>query len=68
MIHRRQFLLGRKKYEREDFEYIKVDKNIILSYHNELEIEKVETNIGTGYILGLKFQVQINRKSPKEEI
>ncbi|RHG36100.1 hypothetical protein DW261_06130 [Fusobacterium varium] len=68
MIHRRQFLLGRKKYEREDFEYIKIDKNIILSYHNELEIEKVETNIGTGYILGLKFQVLINRKSPKEEI
>ncbi|WP_294667199.1 hypothetical protein [uncultured Fusobacterium sp.] len=68
MIHRRQFLLGREKYEREDFEYIKVDKNIILSYHNELEIEKVETNIGIGYILGLKFQVQINRKSPKEEI
>ena len=68
MIHWRQFLLGRKKYEREDFEYIKIDKNIILSYHNELEIEKVETNIGTGYILGLKFQVQINRKSPKEEI
>lgn len=68
MIHKRQFLLGRKKYERDDFKYIKIDKNIILSYQNELEIEKVETNIGSGYILGLKFQVQINRKSPKEEI
>lgn len=68
VIHRKQFLISSKKYIREDFNYIDLDNNLILSYQQELKIQVIETILGKAYILGLAYQVKKDKNTPIEEL
>lgn len=68
IIHRKQFLISSKKYIREDFNYINLENNIVLSYQQDLKIQSTETILGKVYILGLAYQVKKGKNTPIEEL
>lgn len=68
IIHRKQFLISNQKYVREDFKYIELENNLILSYQEALKLQSVETLLGKVYILGLAYQVKKDKNTPIEEL
>jgi len=50
-VDRRQFIIMRKKYERDDFKYINLSCGLILSYHQDLQV----TRNGDFILLGNAF-------------
>lgn len=69
-IHKRQFIIGEKKYKINDnWSYHQINKNLYLSYCKSLPVSSVkDLNAKTWFILGKPIQTDPNRECPKREL
>lgn len=67
MINNRQFIISKKKYKAENFRYLQLRKDYILSYHKNLKV-CIESDIHEGIIIGIAWQVHSGSKNPQEQL